>query len=1112
MLFFNVNTRKKKPVGTFKKNFTMETLLQEISANELNVSEFQDAEVIKQVSQINIELKQLWEELGEFTTGVGPNTVLADSQEQDYEIRKTIEYIRPILQPLADKTTQLKTRVSDMADDGRLANAIPQIKRSTRRLAIDVQVKRESIDGELESVANYAKKAKLEAQNVAEQIAETKKNMKKSSKSVNASIEEFESNVAPRLELAIANASYRNRATLEYFKMWLTSIKSSAQRAAVDSETWVVREEKVQKDLEAYAFEVTKITDAILTLNANITQNLETVSAIVRGDDVTAGQTKDACVQNETGKLSMVDHPCKTIWELNPPPYVNLGLLKTVKQTQDFVASEYGIFTWNESDSRTDKFDCAPVGTMGFANKAQSFASTYMIPNNSTINLLLNHSTGAGKTVTLMQIASVFMRMGYVVLFVTSKALKAGGDYFKTAFERGADFNIMQYLAYKGARTLPELIAREKKIPVSQVTTSEVNARGIKIWQEMGGIFHKEEQLLSYWQYSNMMKNIIAGKRDMRVEKILQWTKSKHTDPQSPKYDPLRRTIAIIDEIQQLTQARAGTEDRTLAPGAIAEAYWRSRERSKRLAGRIVGASATPGNDHASDVALILNMQVQRKAGFNLIRPDELSENWMTLRPKILPRFDKQYVDPRTGNINPTGRSQFIRCIRGQVSYLNLLGDQSHFAIKWMKHINVFMSKTQDRTVAGCIEEFAHLRFDPKKKQWTQRASGKSNAASMQELVRKHNTVERKRPKQQRWDQINVKTALDTLVNIPMLNQCLEHATVWPTLSKQGSGTPREISTFQGMDNLTAAEMMRRNPLFGALEMKISADKVQSNIDLLEYRASDNYEESKDNNGTLPRFIKQMIFMDTENSVKKEAFGVRMVAKFLEKSTLGFVSVTDERTGELKSEGELAEIPDYQGMLVLSAATERTYRGLVDLFNSDANKDGRIIFLVIVSGRYKVGLNLAGIGYVHVIAYLKSLTGMKQGVARAIRNCMSTDLPWKDGNATITVNVYVQKFSQLGKYKNSTPEIKDVVSEVVARGKRLQTKPADYAEVPADYANANTSSATDAVTVALDDVLEMLRVNAVDADLFKFINDKSSYENRKYSRGGWGPSTYKLAL
>jgi hypothetical protein len=176
---------------------------------------------------------------------------------------------------------------------------------------------------------------------------------------------------------------------------------------------------------------------------------------------------------------------------------------------QNFVTHNYSMFKWMQTDNPTG-FECAKPGEKGKLNVAQEMSYHYMNPNNRHVDILLNHSAGAGKTVTMMLICSVFMRDGYMPIIVTKINLMAG--YLKSAFEQNADVNIQQYLRMKSVTTVRELVARERKIKFEQVTREEVLQRGRSIWSEMGlPSFSENNQLLTYQKFSNTAEAYRSG-------------------------------------------------------------------------------------------------------------------------------------------------------------------------------------------------------------------------------------------------------------------------------------------------------------------------------------------------------------------------------------------------------------------------------------------------------------------------------------------------------------------------------------------------------------------------------------------------------------------------
>jgi len=80
---------------------------------------------------------------------------------------------------------------------------------------------------------------------------------------------------------------------------------------------------------------------------------------------------------------------------------------------------------------------------------------------------------------------------------------------------------------------------------------------------------------------------------------------------------------------------------------------------------------------------------------------------------------------------------------------------------------------------------------------------------------------------------------------------------------------------------------------------------------------------------------------------------------------------------------------------------------LLNRFNSSSNNLGQYMRFIIVDSSYKEGIDLRDVKYVHLFEELDSFAQTKQAVARAIRFCSHTGLPFKPNHGwTVHVHLY----------------------------------------------------------------------------------------------------------
>ena len=680
---------------------------------------------------------------------------------------------------------------------------------------------------------------------------------------------------------------------------------------------------------------------------------------------------------------SVTQNPYVRIFLLTPPPQFDLDRANTYLEVQQFVDANYGRFRWPPSQGVAG-FNCGLAD--GVLNSAQYLCYHYMNPNNLNVNILLAHSAGSGKTATMMLINSVFMRAGYHSLLVTKNELKAGKDndngYFSAAFEQGADFNVQNCLQMNGVPSVRALCAAETGKPVSAITKKEVLDRGIQIWRDMG-LCH---DILSYQQFSNDAEGFLKGVVSTRMEKYQRGSPVKG--------DPMAMKIVIVDEAHKLTAH--STEMKTGGSGdvlAIQELFWKSRELSGPKSVRVVLATATPVADSVVDAVVLGNLLVPRKKALvldyskdhehtkkgNVIAQSKWFKTKKEMEESFATKFDRSHQQ----------LEQSIRKLfKGTVSFLNLVGDNSIFAVKDVEYfdgtdgtVDVTLSDSQRESIKLCAKENTSLKFNGYS--WeddTVEPSSDNNPVKFRECV----AMSVNFPK--------VKGSLDFL-------RTLANGTTWKEwegLSKARQN--EELSTY----------VYERSPIITSLLERIQQFKAANPS------------------------LKQFVYSDL---AKQDIYGVDLVAALLER-LYGYVSYTkpagSEKIRVLKDAKELAAIPKYMGMLVLNKKSRDNAEEFLRIFNSSDNADGSKISIVLFDGNFKEGKDLYDIGAVHVIGYVDSQADLTQAVARAFRNCRSTRVPWVRNRGAI-VKVFIYSPS-LG---DGAPSIRDLIAQVLKNDDEL---------------------------------------------------------------------------
>jgi hypothetical protein len=142
------------------------------------------------------------------------------------------------------------------------------------------------------------------------------------------------------------------------------------------------------------------------------------------------------------------------------------------------------------------------------------------------------------------------------------------------------------------------------------------------------------------------------------------------------------------------------------------------------------------------------------------------------------------------------------------------------------------------------------------------------------------------------------------------------------------------------------------------------------------------------------------------------------------------------------------------------------------IFNSKANRDGRIATLIVISSEYREGISLLGIQSIWVAGMEQSRAFLVQAIHRAIRFCSARDLPF-EANKGWTVKVYLQTLYWSKKY-----------------AKKVETK---LQKVSAAIRDANPHGPK--FFKSLEYMDKLFSMSGVDQELFAGLNQLEKGEN-----------------
>lgn len=291
---------------------------------------------------------------------------------------------------------------------------------------------------------------------------------------------------------------------------------------------------------------------------------------------------------------------------------------------QKMIMEKYGQFTWDpvkmenlcESSDDTTKIELNPT---------QKFIKSYFTPHSAQKGLILNHSVGTGKTCTAIATASSsFEDENYTIIWVTRTTLK--NDLWKNVFDKSCHAQIT------------EMINKEDFIMPSD------DKKRMKLLSKSWKI-----RPMSYKQFSNLL-----------LEKNSYYSSLVNING---KFDPLRKTLIIIDEVHKLfggnDLSTLEKPDTSILHKKIMHSYSVSGPDSVKL----LLMSATPIVENPLEMIELINLCK--------LPTEQL--------PTIYPKFEPMFLNDH-GNFTTQGKQKFINHITGLISYLNREKDARQFA------------------------------------------------------------------------------------------------------------------------------------------------------------------------------------------------------------------------------------------------------------------------------------------------------------------------------------------------------------------------------------------------------------------------------------------------
>ena len=274
-------------------------------------------------------------------------------------------------------------------------------------------------------------------------------------------------------------------------------------------------------------------------------------------------------------------------------------------------------------------------------NPSQEFTRHYFTPKTPVNGILLNFSTGVGKTCAAIATASsAFEADNYTIVWVTRTTLKS--DLYKNMFDQSCNVPLREKLT---TGVIP-------KLPQDSTARKRLLSRAWRI------------PPLSYKQFTNLL----AGKNEF-YQKLVD---------ANGKEDPLRKTLLIIDEAHKLFNAEDLSSIERPDTNMLHRMLHNSYAKSGKDAVKVMLMTATPITSNPMDFMRLMNLILPTNQQLPTTFDDMLAA----------------YLAPN-GNFTRPGAARLKATIANHVLYLDRSRDAREFAQPRIHNIHTHMSSRQ---------------------------------------------------------------------------------------------------------------------------------------------------------------------------------------------------------------------------------------------------------------------------------------------------------------------------------------------------------------------------------------------------------------------------------
>ena len=352
------------------------------------------------------------------------------------------------------------------------------------------------------------------------------------------------------------------------------------------------------------------------------------------------------------------------------------------------ILQKYGKLKWKKPD-RFPKCKKIKEPFTAKLNETQEFLIRYFTPESSLKGMLVWHSVGSGKTCTAISLASSYYEeQNWRIILVTRSSLKE--NFYKNIFG-----TVCHQKMYNSVAKIQNATKKEEEEddgkkdntfikvppPPTQATRSMKDEKKNRYLYKKFLDTTLWTEPISHKQFSNLCKRVNGKKLSTSVQVDSHIRENKRNEEN--KYDPLYKTLIIIDEAHYLLKDDKEDSDPKVDLDQIKKALYNSHVNSGANSAKVLLMTATPINETPYEFIQLMNLL--KTESDQIV---ETEKEFMKLLENDMGGRDSRFMD-------------FIdKHILGYVSYLDRSKDPGYFAQTDKPiEIKVIMSKAQEESL-----------------------------------------------------------------------------------------------------------------------------------------------------------------------------------------------------------------------------------------------------------------------------------------------------------------------------------------------------------------------------------------------------------------------------